>query len=166
MTEEDKDNEKGIRARWKAQLKAHKLEHLGRMQYGQRGFLRPEIIQLFEQQPMNGVDVMNRLQEMSHGWYRPSPGSIYPILEQLEKEGLIAKNKDGKYELTSAYGEQSGIGGDLAGALSAMESNASYLEDLQRTQAAGLAKAKDRIEKLTKRLEALNGTLQSRSSSS
>ena len=128
---------------------------------GRRGFLRPQIVQLLEKRPMNGVDIMNELQEMSHGWYRPSPGSIYPLLEQLEKEGLIAKNKDGKFELTAAYGEQSGIGDDVASALSVMESNTSYLEDLQKTDGASLSKYKDRIEKLTRRLEALNGALQS-----
>jgi predicted transcriptional regulator len=98
---------------------------------------------------------------MSHGWYRPSPGSIYPLLEQLEKEGLTAKNEEGKFELTPAYGEQAGTGGDLAGALSVVESNISYLEDLQKTDAASLSKYKDRIEKLRRRLETLNGAPQS-----
>lgn len=114
---------------------------------------------------MNGVDIMNDLQEMSRGWYRPSPGSIYPLLEQLEKEGLIEKNKDGKFELTASYHEQSGIGEDVASALSVIESNTSYLEDLQRSDGASLSKYKDRIEKLTRRMEALNGTLQSRGGS-
>jgi len=106
---------------------------------------------------------MNELQKMSHGRYRPSPGSIYPLLEQLEKEGLIAKNKDGKFELTTAYVRQSGIGDDVASALSVMESNTSYLEDLQKTDWPSLSKYGDRIEKLTRRLEAINGALQSRS---
>lgn len=108
---------------------------------------------------MNGVDIMNRLQEKSHGWYRPSPGSIYPLLEQLEREGLISKNKEGKYELTAAYGEQSGVGGNVASALSSMESNASYLEDLHGADATSLLKSKDRIEKLAKRIETLNAAL-------
>jgi len=139
------------------------MERFGRIQFGLRGFLRPQIIQLLEKQPMNGVDIMNELQEMSHGWYRPSPGSIYPLLEQLQKEGLIAKNKDAEFELTPEYGEQSGNGDDVARALSVMESNTSYLEDLQKTDGARLSKHRDRIEKLTKRLEALNGAPQPRS---
>jgi predicted transcriptional regulator len=138
------------------------MERLGRVQFGQRGFLRPQIVQLLEKRPMNGVDIMNDLQEMSHGWYRPSPGSIYPLLEQLEKEGLIAKNEDGKFELTASYREQSGIGGDVGSCLSVIESNTSYLEDLQRTDGASLPKYRDRIEKLAKRLEALAAALQSR----
>jgi DNA-binding PadR family transcriptional regulator len=139
------------------------LERFRRIQFGQRGFLRPQIVELLEKHPMNGVDIMDELQEMSHGWYRPSPGSIYPLLEQLEKEGLIAKNKDGKFELTASYGEQSRNGDDVASALSVMESNTSFLEDLQRTEGANIARHKERIEKLARRLEALNGAPQSRS---
>jgi DNA-binding PadR family transcriptional regulator len=139
----------------------HSLQHLQRAQFGQRGFLRPQVIELFGQQPMSGVDIMNELQEESHGWYRPSPGSIYPLLEQLEKEGMITKNEEGKYELTAAFAQESGLGDQVAGALSALESNASYLEDLRITDATKLAKCKERIEKLTKRLTALNDALQS-----
>jgi DNA-binding PadR family transcriptional regulator len=137
------------------------LRHLQRAQFGQRGFLRPQVIELFGQQPMSGVDIMNKLQEESHGWYRPSPGSIYPLLEQLEKEGMITKNEEGKYELTAAFAQESGLGDQVAGALSALESNASYLEDLRVTDAAKLAKCKERIEKLAKRMTALNDALQS-----
>ncbi len=136
-----------------------KIEQLRRIQFGQRGFLRPQIIELFQQGPMNGVDIMNKLQEQSHGWYRPSPGSIYPLLEQLEREGLIVKSSEGKYELTAAFAEESGVGDDISSALSAMESNASFLEDLQRSDAARFTKCKDRVEKLTKRLNAMNDAL-------
>jgi DNA-binding PadR family transcriptional regulator len=142
------------------------MGRFGRVQFGLRGFLRPQIIQLLEKQPMNGVDIMNELQDMSRGWYRPSPGSIYPLLEQLEKEGLIEKNKDGKFELTPAYGEQSGTVTNAASALSAMESNTSYLEDLQKSDGASLSKHRERIETLTKRLEALKGAAQSGSGAS
>jgi len=139
------------------------IGHLGRIEFGRRGFLRPQIVQLLEKQPMNGVDIMNELQQMSHGWYRPSPGSIYPLLEQLEKEGLVAKNKDGKFELTAAYGERLGIGDDASSALSIMESTTSYLEDLRKTDLVSLSIYWDRVEKLTRRLDALNAALQSRS---
>lgn len=161
MTNENQDRDEWKQGHWRKESHLReKMEQLRRVQFGQRGFLRPKIVELFEGGPMNGVDIMNKLQEMSHGWYRPSPGSIYPILEQLEKEGLIAKNKDGKFELTSAYSEESGVGGDVASAISAMESNASYLEDLLKSDAARLSKSKERIEKLSRRLESLRGALQ------
>jgi len=162
VSDYNQDEERRHQRFW-GNLDSRHMEHFHRIQFGHRGFLRPQIIQLIESQPMNGVDIMNELQKMSHGRYRPSPGSIYPLLEQLEKEGLIAKNKDGKFELTTAYVRQSGIGDDVASALSVMESNTSYLEDLQKTDWPSLSKYGDRIEKLTRRLEAINGALQSRS---
>ncbi len=103
---------------------------------------------------------MNKLQEESRGWYRPSPGSIYPLLEQLEKDGLITKNKDGKFELTSAYAELSGGAKDLASALSSLESNVSYLEDLQKSEGARLSANADRIERLVKRIQGLKDSLE------
>ena len=135
-------------------LHGAQLRH-ARIQFGKRGFLRPQILELLQRQPANGVDIMDQLQEMSHGWYRPSPGAIYPLLDELEKEGLIAKNGEGKFDLTAAYAEQSGIGDNLATAISAMESNTSYLEDLRKTDPAGLAKSKQRIQRLAERLGAL-----------
>jgi len=140
-------------------------DQLRRIQFGKRGFLRPQILELLEKQPANGVDIMDQLQEMSRGWYRPSPGAIYPLLEELQKEGFVAKNDDGKFELTAAYVEQSGIGGNLATALSAMESNTSYLEDLKKTDTAGLSKSRQRIQKLAERLGALTSGLEMESGS-
>jgi hypothetical protein len=139
----------------------HSIQHLQRMQFGQRGFLRPQVLELFGQQPMNGVDIMNKLQEMSHGWYRPSPGSIYPLLEQLESEGMIKKNQEGKFELTPEFAQKPGEADDVATALSTIESNTSFLEDIQKADAARLSKCADRIEKLAKRLADLKGAAQS-----
>lgn len=161
MGNDNKDDERQKRKGWERheRLRA-KIERFHRAQLGQRGFLRPQIMQLFEHGPMNGVDIMNRLQEESHGWYRPSPGSIYPLLEQLEKEGLISKNSEGKFELTAAYGEHFGTNDDLSVAISSLESNISFLEDLGKGDKPRLSKSKERIDKLAKRIEALNGALQ------
>ena len=165
MKDENQDDKSGMRGSRRKRLQKkieqfHQLQQLQRMQFGQRGFLRPQIIELFEEEPMNGVDIMNKLQEMSRGWYRPSPGSIYPLLEQLESEGMIVKNQDGKFELTPEFAKMSSVADDVAGALSALESNASYLEDVQKADAARLQKCADRIEKLAKRLDALSGATQ------
>jgi DNA-binding PadR family transcriptional regulator len=39
--------------------------------------------------PLNGYQLMQGLEERSDGRWRPSPGSVYPALQQLEDEGLI-----------------------------------------------------------------------------
>ena len=109
---------------------------------------------------MSGVDIMNRMQDMSHGWYRPSPGSIYPLLEQLESEGLIARNKEGKFELTAGYRGGSGVAGGISDSMTELESNVSYLEDLRNGARASLSEYRDRIDKLARRLDALRNATQ------
>ena len=37
---------------------------------------------------------------MTRGRWRPSPGSVYPLLEDLSTEKLVKKRDDGRYELT------------------------------------------------------------------
>jgi DNA-binding PadR family transcriptional regulator len=65
-----------------------------------RGWLRPMILFLLSKKPMNGVELMNEIQISTMGNWRPSPGSLYPILYELTDEGLIVKGDDGKYKLT------------------------------------------------------------------
>jgi DNA-binding PadR family transcriptional regulator len=38
---------------------------------------------------MHGYQLMQRIAELSQGIWRPSPGTIYPVLAQLEDEGLV-----------------------------------------------------------------------------
>ena len=57
------------------------------------------------EEPRNGYQIMQEVQERSDGVWRPSPGSTYPALQQLEDEGLIrARELDGRklFELTDA----------------------------------------------------------------
>lgn len=58
------------------------------------------VLSMLSSSPKNGVEIMNEIEITTRGWWRPSPGSVYPVLEQLSKEGLIKKKEDGKYELT------------------------------------------------------------------
>ena len=57
--------------------------------------------------PLNGYQLMQGLEERSDGRWRPSPGSVYPALAQLEDEGLIrsvpSEGESGRsFELTDA----------------------------------------------------------------
>ncbi|MGC8538420.1 MAG: PadR family transcriptional regulator [Candidatus Micrarchaeia archaeon] len=72
------------------------MHHYG-MHFGRRGALRPLIISMLSELPRNGPELMDAIENI-YGW-RPSPGSIYPILDELESEGIIEK-KDEKYRLT------------------------------------------------------------------
>jgi DNA-binding PadR family transcriptional regulator len=74
-----------------------------------RGDVRLALLMLLSlESPLNGYQLMQGLDERSDGRWRPSPGSVYPALSQLEDEGLIrsvqAEGGDtGRaYELTDA----------------------------------------------------------------
>ncbi|MEB3691467.1 MAG: PadR family transcriptional regulator [Caldisphaeraceae archaeon] len=65
-----------------------------------RGWLRPIILFLLSKKPLNGVEIMNEVQYMTYGYWRPSPGSLYPILYELVREGLVERRSDNRYVLT------------------------------------------------------------------
>lgn len=54
-----------------------------------RGNVRAAAIALLTEEPMNGYQIIQEIGERSGGVWRPSPGSIYPALQQMEDEGLI-----------------------------------------------------------------------------
>ena len=62
---------------------------LGRGPRAGRGDVRAAILALLGEQPMHGYQIMRELGERSGGVWRPSPGSIYPTLQQLEDEELV-----------------------------------------------------------------------------
>jgi DNA-binding PadR family transcriptional regulator len=54
-----------------------------------RGDIRRAILAALQEHPAHGYEVMRRLEEMSGGLWRPSPGSVYPHLQMLEDEGMV-----------------------------------------------------------------------------
>jgi DNA-binding PadR family transcriptional regulator len=70
-----------------------------------RGDIRTAALLLLAEEPRNGYQIMQEVQERSDGAWRPSPGSVYPALQQLEDEGLIRSEElDGRkaFRLTDA----------------------------------------------------------------
>ena len=56
-----------------------------------RGDVRAAILDLLgEGQAWNGYQIIQEIGERTQGVWRPSAGSVYPALQQLEDEGLIA----------------------------------------------------------------------------
>ena len=54
-----------------------------------RGDIRAAILALLAEEPMHGYQIIQVISERSGGNWRPSPGSVYPTLQQLEDEGLV-----------------------------------------------------------------------------
>jgi DNA-binding PadR family transcriptional regulator len=57
-----------------------------------RGDVRAAVLALLAEEPQHGYAVIGQLAERSGGLWRPSPGSIYPVLAQLEEEGLVTSD--------------------------------------------------------------------------
>jgi DNA-binding PadR family transcriptional regulator len=77
-----------------------------------RGDVRAAILSLLSEEPRNGYQLIQEIEERSGGEWRPSPGAVYPALQQLADEGLIESDaQDGgkTFRLTDsgrAYVEQ------------------------------------------------------------
>ncbi len=77
----------------------------GRGRQARRGDIRTAALLLLAEEPRNGYQIMQEVQERSDGAWSPSPGSVYPALAQLEDEGLIrTEESDGRkvFALTEA----------------------------------------------------------------
>jgi DNA-binding PadR family transcriptional regulator len=55
-----------------------------------RGDVRAAILALLLERPMHGYEMIQELEARTSGAWRPSAGSIYPTLQLLEDEGLVA----------------------------------------------------------------------------
>jgi DNA-binding PadR family transcriptional regulator len=92
----------------------HRHRHdMGFFGWGRRFFgpgeVRIALLSLLEDGPRHGYDLMKELEARSGGLYRPSAGTIYPTLQQLEDEGLVAAQEvEGKrvYRITDKGREE------------------------------------------------------------
>jgi DNA-binding PadR family transcriptional regulator len=70
-----------------------------------RGDVRAMILSLLSEQRLTGYGVIQAAAEKTNGVWRPSPGSVYPTLQQLVDEDLVEQTGEGKrpeYTLTDA----------------------------------------------------------------
>jgi DNA-binding PadR family transcriptional regulator len=70
-----------------------------------RGDVRMAIVSLLGEAPSNGYALIKGIAERSGGTWTPSPGSVYPTLQQLVDEQLIESTGEAKrpeYQLTDA----------------------------------------------------------------
>ncbi|HEY0950920.1 PadR family transcriptional regulator, partial [Nocardioides sp.] len=93
-------------------------------------------------EPVNGYQVIQQIAERSNGAWRPSPGSVYPTIQQLEDEGLVATDDaNGRRSLRlTAEGET--YVADHADELSAVWAP---FEEPERDEAGGYADLKPEI---------------------
>jgi DNA-binding PadR family transcriptional regulator len=115
-------------ARWTALRHLHSDQHFGpgpvfMHRFGggrgraRRGDVRVALLILLSEEPRNGYQLMQAIEERSGGRWRPSPGSVYPALAQLEDQGFIrASEREGAklFEITDSGREHvSGLSGEV-----------------------------------------------------
>jgi DNA-binding PadR family transcriptional regulator len=83
------------------------------------GDLRLYLLNLLDEGPRHGYDIMQALSDRTGGTYTPSAGTIYPRLAKLEEEGLVTKTVEGRktiYSITEAgHAEVQSRAGELEG---------------------------------------------------
>ena len=72
-----------------------------------KGFLRHKTLELLGDKPMSGSEIADEIERRTAGQWRPGPGSIYPLLAWLKKNGYttkqpVEKNGIKRYILTEA----------------------------------------------------------------
>jgi DNA-binding PadR family transcriptional regulator len=66
-----------------------------------RGDMQAAILGLLAEQPMHGYQVIQELATRSGGAWTPGPGSVYPTLQAMEEQGLVAGEQDGSRRVFS-----------------------------------------------------------------
>jgi DNA-binding PadR family transcriptional regulator len=121
------------------------------------------IVYLLSSSPKNGVELMDGVESITRGWWRPTPGSIYPLLKEMSDQGIVKKLADGRYELTSkgrmqmegSYGPWMRRPETMDDVLGQMQNYVSYMEDLKSSGKDDLDQHAAKLEALSKRLAEL-----------
>jgi DNA-binding PadR family transcriptional regulator len=83
-----------------------------------KGFIRYQVLELLSEKPMSGSEIISEIEKKTGGRWKPSPGSIYPLLSWLQENSFIeevASEEGGikRYNLTekgkALYEEQKKI---------------------------------------------------------
>jgi DNA-binding PadR family transcriptional regulator len=54
-----------------------------------KGFLRYQLVRKLSERPMSGSEIMSELESETKGYWKPSPGSVYPLLAWLQDQRYI-----------------------------------------------------------------------------
>ncbi|MFW9806187.1 MAG: PadR family transcriptional regulator [Candidatus Thorarchaeota archaeon] len=70
-----------------------------------KGFLRSRVLKLLNEKPMSGAEIIREIEENTDWRWKPSPGSVYPLLSWLLDSGYTRELSDSeagvrRYELT------------------------------------------------------------------
>ncbi|MDG6918897.1 MAG: PadR family transcriptional regulator [Nitrososphaerota archaeon] len=123
------------------------------------------VMYLLSSSPMNGVELMDGVQSITRGWWRPTPGSIYPLMKEMLSQGLVRKLDDGRFELTEKgryesggpFGPASEVPMGLADALEQAHNALSYVQDLKRAGRGDVASHLERLREIKNQVSEILG---------
>ena len=70
---------------------SHWMKHVASVP---KGFLRYYVLKLLDEKPRSGSEIMSEIEQMTEGRWKPSPGSIYPLLSWLQDKGYTIETQD------------------------------------------------------------------------
>jgi Transcriptional regulator PadR-like family len=123
--------------------------------------LRNWVLMILQRAPRNGAEIMDDMEVMTHGWWRPSPGSVYPLLEEMVEEGSVRKRDDGRYLLVESqdrgWGGWAGPRGPRTPqeVLREISGLTAYLEDLKRSEPQATQTIQTELDAVADRLRRL-----------
>jgi len=131
--------------------------------------LRRWILYIVRDNPRSGAEIMDAMEANLQGWWRPSPGSIYPLLKNMVAEGVLSRSNDDRYSLTTAgreevdhpwpwFDKNAPAPRSVEGAIEVISSYTSYLEDLSHANDKNIGANAGSIKQLSARLGKLGGT--------
>ncbi len=135
--------------------------------FGKRRDLRFTIMFVLREGEKNGVEILDSIEKMTFGFWRPSPGSLYPMLGTMVEEGYIGKLENGKYflkeDMFSSWGgghkghgfHMSSSPRNFADTILQIEGLTSYLEDLSANKNKEMEDGKERLKDVIERLKKL-----------
>lgn len=59
-----------------------------------KGFLKYTVLKLLDEKSLSGSEIMNNIETKTEGHWKPSPGSIYPLLAWLQEKGYTKEASD------------------------------------------------------------------------
>ena len=83
----------------------HEFGNCGPGRMFHKGDFKYLILDLLKDKPRHGYEIIRELEDRFHGFYSPSPGTVYPTLQYLEDMGYVTgREQDGKrvYTITEA----------------------------------------------------------------
>lgn len=55
----------------------------------QKGYLKLFVLMLLSKKPLHGYEIMDNVEGLTLGFWRPTAGGVYPILKKMEASGLV-----------------------------------------------------------------------------